>query len=120
MSTLAIATATGAAQNTVLKELTQIESVGPDRITGVNGKSYSPTRPPRERVMPTGHPLGSLHGRAGYTDCCTGLNYRLPQAMVGRRKVRALLTVPFSAGLPGAAERPAIAISSRPCALEVR
>ena len=47
--TRAIAVATGSARNTVLKELAQIEPVGPDRITGINGKSYSSTQPPRER-----------------------------------------------------------------------
>ncbi len=39
----AIASATGAAYNTVLKDVTQIES--PAAIIGADGKSYAATRP---------------------------------------------------------------------------
>ena len=61
MSVRAIASATGAAYNTVLKDVTQIESpnedtlteelinAGPPRITGLDGKTYlaqKPNRPP--------------------------------------------------------------------------
>lgn len=55
MGTHAIAAATGASQGTVRNDLSteQNYSVGPDRIVGTNGKSYSPTHQPRERVMST-------------------------------------------------------------------